>query len=128
VRRSSGAVSAGHPQLDRYEWRRQVCDAVQHGRLSRRALGVADALVLDFVGRRNGCAWPSQRLIGERAGMSERTAFSGVHDLVDAGFLEIAARGRQGGGARNLYRLTTPSNDGGNPATVAGLPGGRGRD
>jgi DNA-binding transcriptional MocR family regulator len=62
------------------------------------------AVILGRIGH-NGHAWPGIRRIANDAGVNVKTAMRAVHELSDAGLLQIENRGN---GLSFSYRLTVP--------------------
>ena len=78
--------------------------AIDKRDLSKRARGVLKALLRRC--KMNLECWPAHARIAKDAGCGERTVRSALDELIAAGAISIASRGRTGGGrTSNLYRL-----------------------
>ena len=61
-------------------------------------------LLLSARIREEGVCWPSQKLLGEEAGVSERTARRIIADLKARGLIEVTVKATSHG-RTNVYRL-----------------------
>lgn len=76
------------------------------GAMTAEAMRLATVLAIKFLSRRSGCAFPSQKTLGDLLGIKERQVRRHMTALIEAGYVAQNNRGRN---RSNEYRMALPT-------------------
>jgi biotin operon repressor len=92
---------------DRFAWLDSV--AADHRKVGALAARVG-YWISHHVSRKEGCAWPSQPLLGRLVGVTERAVRNAIKELEEAGHIRVAAPNKKGGSNR-YFLIQQPRNE-----------------